>query len=92
MRLPSQFACGSGSVAHLHVKRFAVDSIPTGHEDITKWVYQRWEKKDELMKFFDQHGEFPDLQNEPVQLSDWVRNAYHGYVDTRPFENKSKQL
>lgn len=54
-----QYILGISTVAHLHVQRFAIESLPTEDEALKLWLTDRFEKKDRLLEAFHVDGEFP---------------------------------
>jgi 1-acyl-sn-glycerol-3-phosphate acyltransferase len=53
---------------HLHVRRFEIDELPTDHDELSSWLYDIFEQKDELLEHFYHHGSFPETQLEPPTL------------------------
>lgn len=35
---------------HIHVRRFAIADIPEGEEDVTLWLEERWQEKDDVLE------------------------------------------
>lgn len=54
-----QYVQGFSRVAHLHVRRFPVDSLPESPEALTQWLLDRFREKDRLLEHFYAHGSFP---------------------------------
>ncbi|EPX73471.1 1-acylglycerol-3-phosphate acyltransferase [Schizosaccharomyces octosporus yFS286] len=54
---------------HVHVRRFRISDIPTDEKLFTKWLYQRWYEKDQLIEDFKHTGGFPG----PRKLNTTVR-------------------
>jgi 1-acyl-sn-glycerol-3-phosphate acyltransferase len=46
---------------HIHVRRIPISDVPLKAEEIRRWLYDRFAKKDELLQYFYGNGEFPDL-------------------------------
>lgn len=60
---------------HVHVRRFKIDTIPTGNEEeFNQWVHQRWVEKDELMGHFYKNGVFPDTPDRTIDVPIQLRN------------------
>lgn len=53
-----QFIQGFGDEAHLHVKRFPVDGVPSSTEDLSNWLIERYKEKDALLDRFYAKGSF----------------------------------
>lgn len=53
-----QFVKGFARRAHLHVRRFPVSSLPADDAALTRWLHQRYQKKDRLLSEFYQSGAF----------------------------------
>lgn len=53
-----QYIQGFSTEAHLHVRRFPIDSIPSSTEDLSAWLIQRYKEKDELLDGFYKEGSF----------------------------------
>jgi 1-acyl-sn-glycerol-3-phosphate acyltransferase len=58
-----EFCCGEmeHKTLHVHVKRYAIETIPTNSEEQRKWLVERFQEKDALMSKFYKDGVFPDL-------------------------------
>lgn len=51
---------GPAPITHIHWRRFAVKNIPYADFDaFDQWLYERWDEKDELLEYFQRHGQFP---------------------------------
>lgn len=37
---------------HFHLRRFALDDLPTSDEQLAEWLYARWAEKDERLDAF----------------------------------------
>ncbi|XP_057456368.1 probable 1-acyl-sn-glycerol-3-phosphate acyltransferase 5 [Lotus japonicus] len=48
------------SEVHIHIRRIPVDSIPVSESEISKWLIDRFECKDQLLANFQFQGQFPD--------------------------------
>jgi 1-acyl-sn-glycerol-3-phosphate acyltransferase len=55
-----QYIRGYGRVAHLHVRRFAVETLPEVEAELNDWLHQRWRSKDRQLENFYTHGAFID--------------------------------
>ncbi|RCH95119.1 hypothetical protein CU098_007294 [Rhizopus stolonifer] len=52
---------------HIHIRRYRLDTLPSGTENFTQWLLERWAEKDKRLVYFNQHGSFPeesDLDND----------------------------
>jgi len=54
-----QYVKGYAPRAHLHVRRYPVASLPSSDDDLSTWLHQRFQEKDELLTHYYEHGEFP---------------------------------
>ncbi len=54
-----QFVRGFAPRAHLHVRRHAIDTLPTDEAELSQWLYRSFQEKDELLEHFYTHGSFP---------------------------------
>lgn len=54
-----QYVQGFAPVAHLHVRRYPVDTLPSTDDELSAWLMDRWREKDELLKHYYEHGAFP---------------------------------
>jgi 1-acyl-sn-glycerol-3-phosphate acyltransferase len=54
-----QYVKGFAPVAHLHVRRYPVDTLPTTDDELSAWLVDRWREKDELLKHYYENGAFP---------------------------------
>ena len=62
-----QFIKGYTARVYLHVRRFAIQSLPEEDEQLAGWVIQRFQEKDDLLAHFYEHGRFPGaLLDEPL--------------------------
>jgi 1-acyl-sn-glycerol-3-phosphate acyltransferase len=55
-----QFAQGFAPEAHLHVRRYPMESLPTDEEGLAVWLQERFREKDELLARYYETGAFPD--------------------------------
>lgn len=55
-----QFIKGLSDVAHLHVHRTPIAQMPRTDEELTDWIHQRFQAKDQLLAHFYRHGSFPE--------------------------------
>jgi 1-acyl-sn-glycerol-3-phosphate acyltransferase len=53
-----QYCKGFARVAHLHVRRYPVDDMPTEDAELSKWLIDRFHEKDVLLDRFYQTGRF----------------------------------
>ena len=44
---------------HIYITRISMKEVPRGEEEMGKWLYGLYEKKDKLMAHWKQHGTFP---------------------------------
>ncbi|MCD6496817.1 MAG: acyltransferase [Deltaproteobacteria bacterium] len=54
-----QFIEGFTRVAHLHVRRYPIEELPTDHESLSSWIMDRYVEKDALLDEFYRTGHFP---------------------------------
>ncbi len=54
-----QYIKGFAGTAHLHVRRYPTDTLPTDPDELTTWLFERFAEKDELMSVFYRDGAFP---------------------------------
>ncbi|KAJ9152881.1 hypothetical protein P3X46_026391 [Hevea brasiliensis] len=52
------------SEVHMHIRRIALDEIPTSEEEIAAWLMKTFELKDQLLANFYLQGHFPDQGTE----------------------------
>jgi hypothetical protein len=63
-----QFIKGYATCVHLHVRRFAIQSLPEEDDLLADWIIRRFQEKDDLLAHFYEHGRFPgELLNEPLR-------------------------
>ena len=55
-----QFIQGYAPKAHLHVRRFPIDCLPTDEPALADWLLERFREKDELLEHYYQNGAFPN--------------------------------
>jgi 1-acyl-sn-glycerol-3-phosphate acyltransferase len=55
----SQYVRGFARKAHLHVRRYPAAELPTGSEELSRWLHERYREKDELLEHFYREGRFP---------------------------------
>lgn len=53
-----QYIQGFGKEAHLHVRRYSMETLPESTEDLSAWLVARYEEKDELLEKFYTTGSF----------------------------------
>ncbi len=77
---PTLVSCFANEVPRVdvHVRRFPIDSLPTGDEELASWARERFREKDELLAHFREHGSFPG-QPFPsrVRARDWFLGDRH---------------
>jgi lysophosphatidic acid acyltransferase/lysophosphatidylinositol acyltransferase len=49
----------ASSNAHIHVRRYPIQSLPKDDLQLSKWCLDRWKEKDQLIKDFQKSGHFP---------------------------------
>ncbi|XP_003745121.1 acyl-CoA:lysophosphatidylglycerol acyltransferase 1 [Galendromus occidentalis] len=50
---------------YFHYRKFALKDVPFDDSDkLTTWMYERWVEKEQLLKHFYEHGQFPSSQTE----------------------------
>ena len=54
-----QFVEGLPKVAHLHVRRFPMSTLPEADEAVAAWLIARYREKDDLLDGFYRDGRFP---------------------------------
>ncbi|MCB9477792.1 MAG: acyltransferase [Deltaproteobacteria bacterium] len=52
---------------HLHVRRFPASELPQSAEDLTRWVFERYQEKDRLLAYYYEHGAFPETRDLPAE-------------------------
>lgn len=52
------------SEVHIHIHRFPLDSIPVSEDEISMWLINRFQTKDQLLSNFQTQGQFPDQASE----------------------------
>lgn len=58
----------------VHVKRYAIDELPTDDEGRSAWVFERYEEKDARLEAFAKEQRFPGPEwPERVRFFDWLR-------------------
>jgi 1-acyl-sn-glycerol-3-phosphate acyltransferase len=55
-----QYIKGYAPRAHLHVRRYPLDDLPDGEDDLSAWLLDRFREKDALLEHFYEHGAFPE--------------------------------
>ncbi len=53
-----QYVRGGSRVAHLHVRRYPLDKLPTTNEELDQWLVERFGEKDKLLDGFYRNGVF----------------------------------
>ncbi|MCK6544793.1 lysophospholipid acyltransferase family protein [Myxococcota bacterium] len=74
-RVPGLVDCFGARVSRieLHVRRFAIDTLPTDEEALADWAMARFREKDALMKEFTETGRFPGTPwPDRVRVVDWL--------------------
>jgi 1-acyl-sn-glycerol-3-phosphate acyltransferase len=74
--VPSLVNCFEAKVkrVEVHVRRYAVDSLPTDEAELERWVYDRFRDKDALLARLPQEEQFPgDPLPHGVRVRDWFR-------------------
>ncbi|EPY51109.1 1-acylglycerol-3-phosphate acyltransferase [Schizosaccharomyces cryophilus OY26] len=63
---------------HVHARRFRISDIPSEEKLFTKWLYQRWYEKDQLIEDFRKNGSFPGSRqlNTTVRLKSRLEILY----------------
>jgi len=54
-----QWACGYARQVHVHTRRFAMNELPQGAEELRTWLLDRFREKDALLEHYYLHGSFP---------------------------------
>jgi lysocardiolipin and lysophospholipid acyltransferase len=47
------------TVVHIHITRTPINQFPKEKEEITKWCYDSFKEKDNLLDYFNKNGHFP---------------------------------
>jgi len=55
----SQYVRGFVRQAHLHVRRYPAAELPTGTDELSAWLHERYREKDELLEHFFREKRFP---------------------------------
>lgn len=59
----------------IHVRRFAIDSLPESEDELRTWAIERFEEKDALMAHFAKEQRFPGTPHgDRVRIRDWFRS------------------
>lgn len=45
--------------AHLLIRRYPANTLPTDNAELEKWLRKIWYEKDQLLEYFYQNGNFP---------------------------------
>jgi len=53
-----QYIQGFGRLAHVHVRRHPIETLPLDETELTAWLQQRWHEKDARLARFYQRGAF----------------------------------
>jgi 1-acyl-sn-glycerol-3-phosphate acyltransferase len=53
-----QYIRGEARLAHLHVRRFPIASLPQAEAELGQWLMARWQEKDQLLETFYRSGSF----------------------------------
>ena len=54
-----QYIKGYAPKAHLHVRRYPIETLPTDEEGLADWLHARFEEKDQLLEEYYTTGAFP---------------------------------
>ena len=65
---------------YVHYRAYPLSGIPRDTEGMLKWVYDRYEEKEEILDYFNTHGQFPAssvggvLPSHPARkiVYDWI--------------------
>jgi len=52
------------SEVHIHIRRIPLDSIPVSESEMSTWLINRFQLKDQLLSKFQIQGQFPDPATE----------------------------
>lgn len=55
-----QYCRGFAKTAHLHVRRYPVDDLPAGDDELSSWLFERFQEKDLLLDRFYRTGGFQE--------------------------------
>jgi 1-acyl-sn-glycerol-3-phosphate acyltransferase len=75
---------------HVHIRRYPIQEIPVGEEDVKKWIFDRFKEKDELLEQFYKNGEFPAEPSPRPPLESTTSASPSGSMIFAPREKLSK--
>jgi lysocardiolipin and lysophospholipid acyltransferase len=57
---------------HMHIRRIPLSDIPESEEDMSRWLYEVFYKKDQMLASFSQEGSFPNSGNieKPLNIAE----------------------
>ncbi len=73
-RVPSLVNCYEARAPRIdiHVRRFAIGSLPSDEAALTEWALARFREKDDLLAAWHRDGRFPGAEHDaPVRVMDW---------------------
>ncbi|XP_077292912.1 acyl-CoA:lysophosphatidylglycerol acyltransferase 1-like [Arctopsyche grandis] len=65
---------------HLHYRLFPSSEIPSDHEEMTKWLYDRFVEKESLLEYFYEKGCFPALCPDGITRDDQPKLINQDYI------------
>jgi 1-acyl-sn-glycerol-3-phosphate acyltransferase len=73
-RIPSLVNCYEARCPRIdiHVRRYAIASLPKDEAALTEWALARFREKDELLAAWHRDGRFPGAEHDaPIRVMDW---------------------
>ncbi len=55
-------------VITVHYRKFPIEDVPLETDALTRWVYKRFEEKEEMLSFFYEHGRFPAWDEKTMKV------------------------
>ncbi len=55
-----QYVCGFAPKAHIHVRRYLIDTLPESEHELSDWLVARYHEKDQLLADYYRDGAFPN--------------------------------
>lgn len=60
---------GYGNSIHIHCRRYLMSDLPESDEELKKWLFDRWQEKEDLLTYFKKHDKFPEEPlNDPFRI------------------------
>jgi hypothetical protein len=73
-----QYIQGLAPVAHVHLRRYPIESLPHGDEELRRWLIERFSEKDALLSRFRDAGSFVAAGAEATRAVEAPRAAPFG--------------